>query len=211
MVDLASTKEMTDATTEATVQIVSTPPLKVADAEIVVCWSRRSTEKNPVEVTQRYRGVVIPRAMLEVPADSVSSKFQKLLQFTIYDLADKKLTEYVKDRMHEITMPLALLSLDSILAFWAEEKQRQSIDAEKITEWLKQSKTLAALPAATQKVWLVKLPKIAAPSYKLQWKQGEAAAVISKLHAEELEHPVAVFIATRCNNVLTEESEEAAL
>lgn len=200
-----------DAIAPAMLQIVSVPPVQVKDTERVIAWSRRSTEKTPVPATERYRGTVVPTKMLKLPEAACSSKFQRLLQSTIYDLADAKFTEYVKERMHEIEMPASLLSLDNVLAFWAEEKQRNLIDADKIVAWLKDSKTLAALPAAKRGIWLSKVPKIAAPGYKMQWTKPDAASLIAKLQDDELEHPVAVFIATRCNNILAAESQEAGL
>jgi predicted flavoprotein YhiN len=197
--------------TGANLQVVSTPPVKIKETERVVAWKRRSTEKNPVAESERYRGVVIHADNLLIAADACTSKFHRLLQETIYSLADAAFQGYIEERMHEVEMPASKLSLDSVLAYWAEEKQKQTIDGEKITAWLKTSKTLAALPKATATIWLNKVPKIAAPSYKQNFSEAQAAAMVSKLHADEIEHPVAQFIAQRCNNILSDESKEAEL
>lgn len=210
-IDLNDTQALLEGVQPAMLQVVSTPPLQVKETERVVAWSRRSTEKTPVKESERYRGTVVPANLLAIPDAACSSKFQRLLQATVYDLADAKFAEYTKERMMETEMPVGLLSLDSILSYWAEEKQRQLIDGEKIIAWLKQSKTFAALNDKQKVGWLREVPKIAAPGYKMQWQKKDAAAVVAKLHDEELEHPVAVFIATRCNNIMTLESQEKGL
>lgn len=194
-----------------TLQVVSTPPLKLAEDEHTIEWSRRSTDKNPVATSERYRGVVIKRSALAVPADACSSKFSRLLQQTVNSLADAHFTTWVKDRMSETQIPAALLTLDSVLAYWAEEKQRTSIDGSAITAFLQQCKTFATLNAEQRKGWLNKLPKIAAPAYKQLFTQEQAATIVSRIVDEDTEHPAAVFIIQRCNNILNATSEEEAL
>lgn len=191
-------------------QVTSTPPIKVADADMVVCWARRSTTANPVSTTQRYRGTMIPRAKLAIPSDKCSSQFYMLLQSTIHGLADACFTAYIRERMDDVTIPAAVLTLDNVLAFWAEEKQRQVVDAEKITAWLPKSETWKALTDVQRKAWASKLPKIAAPSYALAFTKENAAAIITKIATEDMEHPIALFIATRCTNVINKETEENA-
>lgn len=202
-----STTDNTRTDTAETLQIISTPPLQVAETDMVVCWSRRSTEKNPVAAAERYRGVTIKRAVLAVPAEKCNSAFHALLQSTIHNLADAAFTAWVKDKMQETQAPTSLLTLNNVLAFWAEEKQRQVIDGEKIAEWLKTSATYASLNEQQKKGWLNKLPKIAAPSYAMAFAKEQAAAIVSKLHADDLEHPACVFVAMRCNNVISKEPE----
>lgn len=188
------------------IQIVSVAPATTPENHTTVSWIRRSTATNPVATEQRYRGVTIHSSLLQIPDGSTTSKFSTLLQNTIYDLAAAKFQDYIKERMHETTMPEAVLSLDSVLAFWAEEKQRQTVDAEKITAWLKGSETLAALPANAQTVWLTKLPKIAAPSYRNLFTKAQAAAIVSKIADSDLESPIAAFIANRCNVIIADVS-----
>ena len=203
----------TDTTTDtkpATVQIVSVPPTKIADTEHVVSWERRSTEKNPVAQDQRYRGVVIPAAALKVPDDACKSKFAMLLQSTIHRLADASFTAWVKDKMQETQMPAALLTVDAVLAYWAEEKQRQSVDGDKILAWLPTSELWKVLNEKQQITWKTLLPKVAAPSYKQIIKQDEAAVIITRIPEADHQHPVAVFILQRCNNVLSDERTSAA-
>jgi hypothetical protein len=198
--------------TGSTVQIISTPPVGgIKDGTTLVSWSRRSTEKNPVPTAERYRGVVIPAANLALPDGATTSKFSRLLQSTIYDLAAGKFQAYITDRMFEATMPTAVLTLDSVIAFWAEEKQRQTIDAAKITDFLKSSETIKTLPENTAKVWISKVPRIAAPSYKNLFSKEQAAVIISKLADADNHSPIYDFIVTRCNNIISEVSEEEAL
>ena len=204
--NLENLAELDKASQPATVQIVSVPPVKVADTDRVVSWSRRSTEKTPVVAEMRYRAVIVPAASLKVPDDACRSKFASLLQSTIHDLADARFQAHIKDQMHATEMPAALLSLDNVLAFWAEEKQRATVDAAKIIEWLKASATFKTLSLAQQAGWLNRLPKIAAPSYKGLINKEQAAAIISKISEDDTEHAVCVFCMTRLNNILGEES-----
>lgn len=193
------------------VQIVSVPPVKVEDGKKLVSWSRRSTTANPVTATERFRGVLVSEAALRLPDGATTSKFERLLQSTIDSLADAKFQDYIKDRMLETSMPAAVLTIDSVMAYWAEERQRQTIDGAKISDWLKTSATAAALTPAQSKAWQSKLPKLAAPSYRLNFSKTQAAAIVSKLADADLENPVCIFIATRCNNILTDESVEESL
>jgi len=206
--------DMSEATLSAPtsmVQVVSTPPSKVEEGSMVIEWSRRSTDKNPLPEAQRYRGIVIPASQLKVPDDSASSKFLRLLQGTIHDLAQALFVEKIKDQMEAIQIDGAAFTVDLVLAYWAEEKQRQSVDAAKITEWLKSSATFKVLNDAQKKGWLEKVPKIAAPSYQGIIRQGEAAAIVSRIVEEDLQHPIAIFILTRANKILSLESVETAL
>lgn len=192
-------------------QVSSIAPTKTPDHHLNICWQRRSTDKNPVDAAMRYRGVQVHESVLALPDGATSSKFHALLQNTIHQLADAKFTAWVRDNMHATEMPASHITLDSVLAFWSEEKQRQTIDAEKITAFLKASKTFAALTPAQQKGWLEKMPKMAAPSYKLLFNKEQAAVIVSRFHPDELDDPVLIFLATRCNNILSDESQEAAL
>lgn len=206
-----ATLDNLDETSLKMIQVVSVPPTKLAENEQLVSWSRRSTAANPVSATERYRAVIVHSSSLTIPDGATTSKFSALLQSTINSLADAKFTDYIRERMHEVEIPAAVISIDSVLAFWSEEKQRQTIDADKITTFLKGSETLAALNEQTQKVWLNKVPKIAAPNYRTNFSKGQAAAIVAKLAENELENPIAVFIATRCNLIITDESQEDCL
>lgn len=189
----------------ATIQIVSTPPMKLPDNTILISWSRRSTEANPVAASERYRAVCMPAHMLSLPDGCTTSKFQALLQATIVDLATTKFTAWVRDNMLATEMPAALLSLDAVLLYWSEERVRQQVTGQQIIDWLRTSATLRALAPATAAVWLTKVPKIAAPSYKMAFTKGQAAAIVSKLAESDLDSAVAQFIASRCNSILTAE------
>lgn len=197
---------MTAATETKLTQVVSVAPAKLEDNTMLVSWSRRSTEKNPVKTEERFRGIVVPTASLALPDGATTSKFSALLQSVIYDLADKKFAKWAIDNMLVSEVDPTQFSLDAVIAYWAEEKKASQMDGAKITDWLKASKTLAALPEAAQKVWLSRLPKIAAPGYVNLFSQKDAASLVSKLHPEDLDHPAAVFVVTRCNTIISRES-----
>jgi hypothetical protein len=201
-VNLSNTAELGAATEMRQLQVVSTPPLKLADTDHLVFWSRRETDKTPVPETERYRGVIVPKESLLVPHVACSSPFYALLQSTIHELAKACFTAWVRDNMLAIHVDAARLSLDRVLAFWAEEKQRTTVDAEKIIDFLKQSKTLASFTANKQKTWLHRIPKIAAPAYRGSIDQEDAAAIIAQIHDDDLADPVAIYIVQRCNNIL---------
>ncbi len=201
----------TTETTTVLATVLSIAPAKVEDNQIVISWSRRSTEKNPVKTEERYRGIVVHAASLALPDGATTSKFSALLQATIHDLADKKFTAWVKDNMMVREVDPAMFSLDAVIAYWAEEKRAAQIDADKISKWLVTSKTYLALPAETQKVWIAKIPKIAAPSYTNNFSKSQAATIVAKFHADDLDEAVASFIINRCNVILTKESVEEAL
>jgi len=191
--------------------VVTIAPAKLEDNTMMLAWSRRSTEANPVKTQDRYRGINVPVASLTLPDGATTSKFSALLQTTIFDLADKCFTAWVKDNMLVTEVDATRFNLDAVIRFWAEEKRSAQIDAAKVAEWLKTSKTYEALTEEVKKVWLVKIPKIAAPSYTTIFTKAQAATIVSKIHPDDIDHPVANFIATRCNTVITKESQEEAL
>lgn len=195
----------------ATLAVVTVAPAKLADNEHLISWTGRSTEKNPLDATNRFRGIVVHSATLAIPDGATTSKFSKLLQETIHKLADAKFSADIKDQMTASTVQAAAYSLDAVLAYWAEEKQRQVIDGAKIIDWLKQSATYQALDAAKQKVWLSIVPKMAAPSYSNIFTTAQAAAIVAKIADADTDHPIALFIATRCNNIINKLTQEAEL
>jgi hypothetical protein len=189
---------------------IFTVPQTLTDNQIAVIWSRRSTDKNPVAAENRYRAVVLPASRLQLPDGACTSKFQSLLQSTIHQLAETKLQADLKDGMHLREVPEASLSLDAVLSFWAEEKQRQVIDASAISKWLAESATFASLNPAQQAVWKTQLPKIAAPSYAMIFNAEMAAVIVSKIADADLEHPAALFVCQRCNSVISKPATVAA-
>ncbi len=205
------TMTTTTENTAVLAQVLSIAPAKIEDNQHVISWSRRSTVQNPVKTEERYRGIVVHSAQLQLPDGCTTSKFAVLLQNTINDLADKKFAAWAKDNMMIREVDPAMFNLDAVIAFWAEEKQSAQVDATKITAWLTTSKTYLALAPEVQKVWLSKIPKIAAPGYANFFSKAQAATIVSKMHADDIDHTVAQFIATRCNNIITKESQEEAL
>lgn len=205
---MTTTAQTTDSTsTEAPAKMLpisTVAPLNIPDTDMIVSWTRRSTTANPVANENRYRGVIVNRSTLALPDGSTTSKFTALLQSTIHALADKKFQALMQEDggMQLKEIPASSLTLDSVLTYWAAERQNNQIDNAKLTAWLTASKTLEALPEATRKVWLTKLPKIAAPGYQNLFTKEQAATIISRLNAEELEAPEAEFIVTRCNAII---------
>ena len=209
LIDLNNAADL-HAATQAEFPILSVAPSTLDTAtHQLVSWARRSTDKTPGPANERFRGCVIPRLL--IPDAACTSKFSRLLQATIDGLADGVFTDWVRTRMSALAIPQHLLTLDAVLLFWAEEKERVAIDSEKITTWLKQSASLAALPPAKRAAWLSKVPKIAAPSYRQNFSKGQAAAIVGAIVDADLESPEAIFILQRCNSVLTVESQEDVL
>lgn len=206
-----TTSTTIETSTSTSYRVLSVPPAKLADTEMVIAWSRRSTDKNPVSAEERFRGIVLPKSVLALPHEACSSKFYNLLQITLWNLADGMFTSWVRDNMLNTDYEVHRMTIDNVLAFWAEERQRNTIDAAKIVEFLKQSKTLAGFAPALQAVWLNKLPKIAAPSYKQTFSREQAAAIVSKLHEDDLDNEVCLFIMQRANNVISAETVQEAL
>lgn len=206
---------MTNATinqTEVTTtQVVTVPPVKLDDNQHVISWSRRSTDKTPVKAEERYRAIVVPSASIRLPDGATTSKFSELLQSTIHELANNKFAAWAKDNLMVTQVDASLFSLDAVILYWAEEKKAAQVDASKITDFLKASKTYEALSDEAKKVWLSKIPKIAAPGYANFFSKAQAATIVSKFHADDLESPVAAFILNRCNNIITRETQEEAL
>lgn len=192
------------------VQVVSTPPAKVADFEHCIEWSRRSTDKNPVPEAQRYRAIVIPAAQLKVPDDACNSKFQRVLQSTIHELAQAFFVTKVKDDLMKTQLDGTMFTIDNVLAFWAEEKQRASVDGDKIKSWLPTSATWKDLSEAQRKVWLTEIPKLAAPSYQQVFSKAKAAVIVGRIKDDDLSNTIAAFILQRCNKILSAAEEANA-
>lgn len=194
-----------------TTAVLSVAPTKIGDNEHIISWSRRSTDKTPVKNEERFRGIVIHSSSLALPDGATTSKFSSLLQSVIYELADKKFAAWAKDNMMVREVDLSLFSLDAVLLFWAEEKRAAQVDGAKIADWLKTSTTFAELSKELQAVWLSKIPKIAAPGYANFFTKGQAATIVAKLNVNDLDSQIAQFIANRCNNIITRESQEEVL
>ena len=80
-----------------------------------------------------------------------------------------------------------------------------------VLAWLEASKTWAALTETQRAAWKMKLPKIAAPSYKGSFSTGEAAKIMARFDEEDADTPTGLFICQRLNNILGEQSQEDAL
>lgn len=205
----AAFEAATNAQSVEALQIFTTPQV-VPAGRIAIEMRRRSTKENPVPREQSYRCVLVPEGLLAINAGATQSKFVTLLQTTIHELARDRFAAFIKDNEAAATIPQALLSLDNVLAFWAEVKASQRIDAATIVEWLKQSATLQTLAPAAAAVWLRELGKLAAPSYASVFTKKQAASIVAKLADADLEHPTCAFVATRCNAILSRDDTQAA-
>lgn len=194
--------------------VFTRPPVAVREDARIVAWSRRSTEKNPVPEAERYRGIVVAASALKVPDDACASKFQRLLAATVHKLADEMFTAWCKQdgNLMKAEYDGASLDTDSVLNYWAEERQRETIDGAAITAWLKQSATLAAMEAgsAQHKAWLAIMPKLAAPGYKGALKPEQASAAILRIKDEDAEHAVCAFIMQRLTNIIEGTADQLA-
>ena len=197
---------MTTVATVSKLQVFATP----TDCEaplLPIVLSRRSTDKNPVPEHLRYRAIHVPESAMAIASDACQSKFSRLLQTTIHDLASKMFAEEIKAE-DKREVDAARYSLDGILAYWAEEKQRQQIDAEAIKAWLLASATYAGLDSKKQKAWLELVPKLHATRYRavlgptLEKQKTAATVLLARLQDADLEHPVCMFIADRMNATL---------
>lgn len=189
---------------------ISTVPVATPAGSLLLEMRRRSTKETPVARENAYRCALIGEAITAIDAGSVPSRFSVLLQSTINDLAQARFAEFCKANPTALTVDQRLFRVDALLAYWAEEKQSQRITGASITEWLAQSATLRSVPAAAATVWTRELPKLAAPSYAGVFTKKQAASIVARLHDDDLEHPVCVFVATRCNIILNKEDSQAA-
>lgn len=197
----------------ASPQVFSTPPVNVHENCMLVSWSRRSTKQNPIETADRYRGLVIDKAALTLAPDACASKFQRLLQSTVHTLADTMFQAWATENMAETQYNGAPVNIDNVLMHWAEKKAREVIDAATVLTWLESSETWGKLTQPQQAAWKIKLPKIAAPSYKGSFTTGEAVKIIARLGESEADADtqIGLFILQRLNNILGEVSQEDAL
>jgi len=188
----------------ASAHVFTRPPVALADGCHLVSWSRRSTKANPVAEAERYRGIIIEASAVTVPPDACGSKFLRLVQHTINGLADAMFTAWAKDNIHATSYDGASITTDSVLTYWAEQRQRETIDAAAITEWLKQSATLASFDNEKQRAaWLAIMPKLAAPGYRGALKPDQASTAILRIKEEDTDHAVCAFIMQRLTNIMT--------
>lgn len=210
--DLANLAELSIAT--ATTLQVFTTPQEVKAPMLAIEWRRRSTKQNPIAEANRYRAILVNEAAVTIAPSDCASKFAKLLQSTIHDLASKMLADELGET-DKREVQAARYTINGIMAHWAEEKKRQTIDAAAITEWLKQSKTFASLNANQQTAWLTAMPKMAAPAYRNCLGSGDrgkaaAAVALSRLHADDTDNAVCQFLAERLGNIMSAEEADVA-
>jgi hypothetical protein len=209
---------MTTATTLAPVAavyaVLSTPPTtEAADMRYIVS-TRRSTKQNPVPEGERYRAIVQHATILAVPSAECATRFYGILQAAIDEMAVSKLAALVKETPALKEVNADQFTMAAILAHASEKAASLAIDAVKVSDWFKLSHTYKALLATSEQLaasWLAKLPKIAAPNYRSakDFNPSACASIVSKLHDEDLDSPIAQFIMSRCNAIITDAETNA--
>jgi hypothetical protein len=193
----------TNGAAVASAQVFTVVPLHIADACMLVSWSRRATKQNPIEPGDRYRGIVVERAALAIAPDACSSKFQRLLQSSIHNLADSMFQQWAGDNMAATQYDGAPITVDNVLSFWADRKARETIDGAAVLAWLKASKTHAALPSDQHRAkWEQVVPKIAAPAYRGSFTQDEASKIAARIVEEDADSPVGLFVLQRLSTII---------
>jgi hypothetical protein len=145
----------------------------------------------------------------------VPSKFAVLLQSTVYDLAQEKFKQAMiaSDYAAKEINP-SHYGIDEVLAFWAEKKEAEKIDAKQISAWLLASDTFKqeqfAEGTGKYKVWTSQLPKIAAPAFRGCFDKDNAASILAQLLDSDVDTPIGGFIAQRLADILNTESKANA-
>jgi len=193
-----TTENMNDTTdnTITMLPVSTVEPAEVPAGFILIAARQRSSKERTVEASQRFRGILVPEAAILPPMEACHSKFRSILVHQIQKLAEKKLAAAWKDGDPK-AVQAAAYTLDSVLAYFAEQKQRASVDGAAITAWLNAGTTLATLNEAQRKTWLAKLPKMASPGYKGILTAEQAATVAQRITDEDAAHPVGTFLMQR--------------
>lgn len=191
---------------------VSTTRPGLNPGQELICVTKRETKQSgSIPEDQRFRGIVIPSDWITLPSDACRSAFTAILQRAIFDVAADRLSAYLSEDWNRKTVPAASFTIPNLLTYWAEEKQRSSIDGKQISEWIKAQ---AWIPADVLSGWQAKVPTIAAPSYRNLFKKTQAASISSRILQSgiKLENdPIAAYIVQRCSNILATEEQEQAL
>lgn len=208
--DLNNIESLAVASAPAMLSISTVAPDSVSSPFLLIRKDQRDSKLHKVAECDRHRSILVHESALLVPASSTSSKFLSLLQATILDLAKARFEAFLKDQPLAKEVPAALFTIDSVLAFWAEEKASQRIDGASISSWLLASATFASLTPKSQEVWKKELPKFAAPGYKMAFSKANAAAIIARIADADIEQSNAVceFIMQRANNIISAADEE---
>ena len=161
-------------------------------------YSRRSTDKNPVAQSERYRVAFIPEELRLVSAEGMASKFHALVQARIDELAKQRFEAMCKAEgpMLAAIDPRAF-TVDSLLMYAAEERERSRITKESMLAWLTSSATFASLSDAGKKLWQARVPGILAPMFKNAFTRNEANSILAKLHNDDMSDPHCVLLANR--------------
>lgn len=192
------------STTETTVTmlpITTVEPATVPAGFVLVAARQRSSKEKKVEASQRFRGILVPEAAILPPVEACHAQYREILVSQIDALASEKLAAVWKDSDPKEVRADAF-TLASILAYFAEKKQRQSIDGAAITEWLKASATLATLTEAQQATYLRVLPKLAAPGFRGVLSAENAATVAQRIADDDAATTVGAFVMKRLADIM---------
>lgn len=163
----------------------------------------RSTEKNPVEASQRYRVAFIPESLRLIDAGAMPSKFASLVQATIDGIAQERFAAMLaEDGMSLAAIDPKAFSVDALLMYWAEQRDRQRITKESLLSWLEGSATFASLSEKAKQLWRSRIPGILAPLYRNAFTVNEATNIVAKIADSDLSDPHAVMLANRLQIII---------
>lgn len=192
-----------EAATAALVPVYTVPTATPAGMHALE-YSRRSTEKNPIPSEHRYRVAFIPEGLRAIDAGAIPSKFATLVQASIDAIAKDRFENQCKEaEMRLAAIDPRAFSVDALLAYWAEDRERSRITKESMLAWLQSSATFTSLQSdAVRRIWLQRIPGILAPMYKNAFTVGEATQIAAKLADADIADPHCVLLANRLQIII---------
>lgn len=170
----------------------------------------RSTQQNPVDASNRYRVAFVPEQPLLIAQDGVSSKFAALVQARIHDIAQERFAALLAEEgMSLQALEPRMFTVDALLSYWAEERDRSRITKESLLAWFDSSATAASLSEKGRQLWRTRLPGILAPMYRNAFTSNEATQIVAKLADADMGDPHAVMLANRLQIIIAGSGIEA--
>jgi len=170
----------------------------------------RSTEKNPVAAHDRYRVAFVPEQPLLIDAGGISSKFASLVQARIHEIAQERFAALLAEEgMSLQAIEPRMFTVDALLGYWAEERERSRITKESLLSWFAGSATAATLSEKSRQLWQARLPGILAPLYRNAFTVNEATQIVAKLADADMSDPHAVMLANRLQIIIAGSGIEA--
>ena len=169
---------------------------------VAISTTQRNSERKAVTADQRCRCVLVPEASIQPDAGTMPSKFLHLVSSMLCDIAADRLKQQWQENGDPREVSASLFTVDSLLVFAAERKQREAMTGEKVAAWLKESATLRTLNDAARATWLARLPKIAAPGFRGSFTAEQAATIAGKISEEDHASPVCSFVLGRLASIM---------